>query len=100
MPPYLINPLTLQETAGLQMLTVILRQSEDKARDLLRLKRVHGIILSYPGQDRFAFQLYENGKGFLMEFPNETTQVCPELIKRLQDLVGKENIRFEKIVIH
>ena len=100
LPPYLINPLTIQETAGLQMLTVIFRQSEDKARDLLRLKRIHGMILSYPGQDRFAFQLYENGKGFLMEFPNETTQVCPELMRRLQELVGKENIRLEKIIIH
>ena len=100
LPPYLINPLNVLESADLQMLTVILRQSEDKTRDLIRLKRIHGMILSYPGQDRFAFQLYENGRGYLMEFPNETTQVCPELMNKLHSLLGRENIRLGKIFIH
>jgi DNA polymerase-3 subunit alpha len=79
------------------MLTVILRSSNDKARDVLRLRRIHGIILSYPGNDRFALQVYERGRFFLLEFPNLACGVCQELLDRLAKLVGAENIRLEKI---
>jgi hypothetical protein len=32
-----------------------------------------------------------------MEFPNFTTGYCSELVVKLQQLVGAENIRIEKI---
>ncbi|MFZ5808307.1 MAG: DNA polymerase III subunit alpha [Chloroflexota bacterium] len=97
---YIVPPVLRSEAQPIQMLTVVFRQSGDQTRDLLKLKRIHGTIISYPGNDRFSFQLYENGIGILMEFPNETTGICPELISRLQLLVGKENIRIQQIIIH
>jgi hypothetical protein len=79
------------------MITVVLRASGDKTRDVLRLRRIHGTIMSYPGNDRFAFQVFERGRGYLVEFPNFTTGMCNELVSKLRMLVGSENVRVEPI---
>jgi DNA polymerase-3 subunit alpha len=79
------------------MITVIFRSTGDKTRDVLRLRRIHGIITSYPGNDRFAFHVFERSRGYLLEFPNFTVGFCPELKSRLVNLIGIENIRIEKI---
>ena len=97
LPPYLVPPASAQEGDAVHMVTVVLRTSGDKTRDLLRMRRLHGIIMSYPGNDRFAFQVYERGRGYLVEFPNFTTGMCPELVTRLRMLVGAENVTVERI---
>ncbi len=97
-PPYLVSPLVVPSRDQVQMITVVLRASSDKTRDVLRLRRIHGTIMSYPGNDRFAFQVYEKGRGYLVEFPNFTTGACPELINRLRLLVGAENVRVEPLM--
>ena len=97
MPPYLVPPPTSQEGEAVHMITIVLRTTGDKTRDVLRLRRMHGIIMSYPGNDRFAFQVYERGHGYLVEFPNFTTGLCPELITRLRMLVGSKNVIVERI---
>ena len=80
------------------MLTVVLRSTGDKTRDVLRLRRIHGIIMSYPGNDRFAFHVFERGRGYLVEFPNFVAGICPEMLNRLNSLLGTENIRVEPIL--
>jgi len=86
--------------SGVRMITVLLRSSGDKARDVLRLRRIHGVMMTYPGMDRFSIHVFENGRGFLLEFPNSTTLVCPELIDRLNQMMGAENIRVEPVTFH
>ncbi len=88
------------DTGQIRMLTVVLRSSDDKTRDVLRLRRIHGIIMTYPGDDRFAVQVYEKGRGYLLEFPNSTTGITQELLDRLHGLVGVENIRVDVITFH
>ncbi len=83
-----------------RMLTVVLRQSGDKLRDTYRLHRVHGMLISYPGLDRFALLVYERERGYQIEFPNLTTGINPELISRLQKMVGVENILVETLKLH
>jgi len=99
-PAYILPPELEKEAKEIKMLTVIFRQGEDKSRDLVRFRRIYGTLVSYPGEDRFCFQVFDNGRGYLIEFPNETTRICPELLQRLQDFVGKENCRVEKLTIH
>jgi hypothetical protein len=81
-----------------KIVTVVLNASGDKARDVLRLRRVHGMASSYPGRDRFAFHVFERNRGYLIEFPNFTTGACQELVDRLRFLVGQENVRVERFV--
>jgi len=80
------------------MITVTLRPSGDADRDIRRIQRLHGKLISYPGRDRFQFQIFENGKGYLIDFPNDTTGACEELLRALRDVVGEANVRVEPIV--
>ncbi len=97
LPPYLLPPAHIPGSGNVQMVTVVLRASGDKTRDALRMRRIHGTVMSYPGEDRFAFLVYEHGHGYILEFPNFTTGVCPDLLAKLQFLVGSDNVRLEQI---
>jgi len=92
-----IPPLPTADGQDVHMITVIMRPRADKVRDNLLLRRVFGLMISCPGNDRFAFHIFENGRGHLLEFPNLTTGMSPELMALLSSLVGLENIRVEPI---
>ena len=81
------------------MVTITLRPSGDKGRDVRKLRRIHGTLVSCPGKDHFSLQIYEAGRFFLLEFPNESTGLTAELMTRLIELAGEENIRVELIHI-
>ena len=60
LPRYLVPPTVVTtEDGSVHMITVLFRTTGDKTRDVLRLRRIHGIITSYPGNDRFAFHVFE-----------------------------------------
>lgn len=82
-----------------RMLTIILRASNDRQRDVRRLKRIHGIVQSYPGRDKCSLMVFEGGRRYLLEFPNETTGICSELMRSLIELVGEGNVTVEPIKI-
>ncbi|MBI4732163.1 MAG: DNA polymerase III subunit alpha [Chloroflexi bacterium] len=95
LPP--IRPPEAEENRPPQMVTVLLRPSGDPERDIRRISRLHGAFISFPGKDRFQFQIFEEGKGHLIDFPNDTTNACPELWSMVKDFVGEENLRVEPI---
>jgi hypothetical protein len=97
--PYILSPAAVYAGEDLHMITVVLRPGNDKVRDNLRLRQAYGILISYPGHDRFALQIFERGRGYRVEFPNFTTGLCPELLARLQGLVGAENVLVEALTI-
>ena len=74
-----------------KQITVRLRSTGDKERDRRRIKSIYGTLISFHGRDRFSFQIFEDGRGVLLDFPGETTRVCPEMLGRLQKLTGEEN---------
>jgi len=80
-----------------QQITVMLRSTGDKERDKRRIKTIFGTLISFHGRDRFSFQIFENGKGHLIDFPNDTTRVCIEVLDRLKKLMGEESWRVEEI---
>jgi DNA polymerase-3 subunit alpha len=80
-----------------QQITMILRSTGDKDRDKRRIKTIYGTLISFHGKDRFSFQIFENGTGHLIDFPNDTTRVCPEMLLRLKKLIGEESWRVEEI---
>jgi hypothetical protein len=80
-----------------QQITVTLRSTGDKEHDKRRIKTIFGTLISFHGRDRFSFQIFENGKGHLIDFPNDTTRVCAEVLDRLKKLIGDESLRVEEI---
>lgn len=83
-----------------RMATIYLRSKGDKARDILAIRRVHGMLISYPGADRFAFYVFEGRSGYLLDFPNDTTELSEELLARLEEMVGTNNFRVEPLTVH
>ncbi|MGD8814864.1 MAG: OB-fold nucleic acid binding domain-containing protein, partial [Anaerolineales bacterium] len=76
-------------------LTIALRATGDKKRDTLRMRRVHGLLNSYPGDDSFSFHVIESSRQYLLEFPSYSTGCCPELLSQLSELLGEDCVRIE-----
>jgi DNA polymerase-3 subunit alpha len=98
--PSLYIPLAQEETDKdhpPQQITVTLRSTGDKEHDKRRIRTIFGTLISFHGRDRFSFQIFENGKGHLIDFPNDTTRVCTEVLDRLKKLIGEETWRVEEI---
>jgi hypothetical protein len=75
-----------------RMITITLRETGDRMRDVRRLRHVHGLLASYPGLDHFAIHVYEGSRSWRLEFPNETTGFGAELEMRLRELLGPDSI--------
>ena len=100
MPPSLYVPLAKEEKDKdhrPQQITLTLRSTGDKDWDKRKIKTLYGTLISFHGRDRFSFQIFENGTGHLIDFPNDTTRVCSEMLERLKKLLGQENWRVEEI---
>ena len=90
-----VGAITLDEDAT-YLITIILKNRGDTMRDKLRLRQIYGTLISYPGKDRFAFQISENDQSHLLEFPNASTRISKNLINQLRDMLGRENVQVEK----
>ena len=99
--PSMYAPLAQTDDSGRgsQQITVLLRPTDDWERNKRRIKILHSTMTSFKGRDRFNFQIFEDGKGHLIDFPNDTTCVCPAMLARLKSLMGKESWRIEEITI-
>ena len=97
--PSLYAPVTQTDdrTQPPQLITVLLRPTDDWERNKRRIKILHSTLTSFKGRDKFSFQIFEDGKGHLIDFPNDTTRVCPEMLTRLKNLMGEESWRIEEI---
>ncbi|MEP6984200.1 MAG: hypothetical protein ABI970_01280, partial [Chloroflexota bacterium] len=67
---------------------IYFQRSEDAEKDRRRLRRLHGILTAYPGKDRFSIVLEDAKQSFKMEFPNDTTAYCDDLVSDLLTIVG------------
>lgn len=81
-----------------QQITITLRSTGDRERDKRRIKTLYGTLISYHGRDKFSFQIFENSKGHLIDFPNDSTRICPELLERLKKLLEEKSWRVEEIM--
>lgn len=78
-------------------LTIRLPRTGDADRDRRRLRRVHNLLVKYPGQDRFVLVVEGAGKTTPLGFPNHTTGYCDDLHRDLIAIVGEENILIESL---
>jgi len=69
----------------------------DKHKDVRRLRRLHDILVSRPGHDRFAFLVRENNFVYEIDFPNATTGLTETLIRKLEGLMGGQNVDIAQI---
>lgn len=73
-------------------LMIYFKRTDEPDKDRRRLTRLHGILTSYPGEDRFTIVVEDRKQAYKMEFPNHTTSDCEELRHDLLSVVGEGNI--------
>jgi DNA polymerase-3 subunit alpha len=93
---YLVAP-GVAGQAPRRMMTISLRASGERQRDVRRMHRILGLLRSSPGIDKFALMIFEDGHRYLMEFPNDSTGLTEALLNQLEGLVGAGNISIETL---
>ncbi len=83
----------------IRKMTVTFNASGNMEQDVRTIRLLQGALLSYNGLDTFAFHIFEEGKGVMIDFPNHTTGICPELIDRLTKLLGPDHYRIDPVEI-
>ena len=96
-PPAIIKESNEQKGERVHIITISIRSTGDKGRDIRRLRRIHGLLRSVPGKDRFSFICYEYGHRYVMDFPNESIGINKAIINRIAAMVGKENLQVEEL---
>ena len=89
------NPSLSQPKPGVEnepQLIVTIHPCGEKSRDLRHIRQLYGLLVSHPGNHHFAFAVSEGGENYMIEFPNDTTDISDEVLQDLDRYVGAENI--------
>jgi DNA polymerase-3 subunit alpha len=87
-------PLTASEgRPRARSLQVTIERSSDGRADARRVGDVHRLLRSFSGSDHFTFYVTGGGNGSVeLDFPNDTTLICDELLARLRNLLGPQAV--------
>ena len=81
-----------QDSRPPRSITVLLDASGDHAKDERKLKRIYNALQKYPGVDRFVIVVQRAAKRTPLSFPEQTTQICQDLLDELKGIVGGEAV--------
>ncbi|MEA3334573.1 MAG: DNA polymerase III subunit alpha [Chloroflexota bacterium] len=90
LPP---EPVQVREPVEIR---VTIQRSHVAERDKRLLTWVYEQLKERPGPDRFSVVLRKNGEVLLMEFPNNSTTVTPELEDRIANRLGMSNVEIRE----
>jgi DNA polymerase-3 subunit alpha len=78
-----------------QRLVIHLSQTSDAAGDTARLHQLVNTLRDFPGRDEVALSVVSGEKIINLKLSNIYTSYCPELHRRLVELVGEEGLKVE-----
>ncbi|MFC1919398.1 DNA polymerase III subunit alpha [Chloroflexota bacterium] len=78
---------------GKRLLVIRVFQTEDKDTDLASFYRLIDLLKDHPGRDKVRLEINENGKTTHVDMTRVTTDCCPELVRSLTSLMGRESIQ-------
>lgn len=87
---YIPLPEQVSVTDPISQITITLQPTGSTEIDKRRIKTIYGTLISFHGRDRFSFQIFENGRGHLIDFPKDTTRICEELFTRLNKILDSD----------
>jgi DNA polymerase-3 subunit alpha len=74
-------------------LRIKIERSDDPELDQRRMQHIHGVLISFPGNDRFSFVVSDQNGNVEIDFSNDTTHYCPDLEAKLFPIVGQEAVQ-------
>jgi ribonuclease HI len=78
-------------------LTIKLRQNTYENNDITTIYKIIKVLRDFPGQDAVSLALDSEEKVFSLDLSNIKVNYCPDLRKRLVEMVGKKRIKIESI---
>lgn len=61
-----------------------------------KLRQIHSLLTEREGQDHFIIRVVGGADGAVeLEFPNQTTGYCPELVEALEEILGEKTVQLE-----
>ncbi|MBI2165621.1 MAG: DNA polymerase III subunit alpha [Chloroflexi bacterium] len=72
-------------------LLITIRESDSPHEDEQRLREAVKILLEYPGTSQVTLRLLSNGRRYKV-LPANTVGLCPELLRKLGELLGEEAV--------
>ncbi len=75
-----------------RLLTLTIARTGDSTADRRKLRRLHGFVTQYPGQDRFRFILLGEGRRACLEFPNDPISINDDILSFATNMLGAENV--------
>ncbi|MFC1913730.1 DNA polymerase III subunit alpha [Chloroflexota bacterium] len=82
--------------AETQRLVIRLIQTEDREADVARLHQLIATLQDFPGRDKVKLSIANDDKVTNLNFASISTDYCPELHRRLVDLLGTNEFSLEK----
>ncbi len=79
------------------LLIINLQQTDDAEGDVARLGKVVSILKSYVGRDEVRLNVINGSGSIPLKMPGLQTGYCPELQRRLLELVGEAELKVENI---
>ncbi len=74
-------------------LGIRLQETEEPSQDEQRLRDLMSVLLEYRGEDLVNLEIATNGRVVRLETPLVSVDCCPELLGKLEAMVGQENVR-------
>ena len=73
-----------------RQIAVVLLATDDGEKDSRKLTRIHNALMAYPGVDRFQIIIQRGETPVTLDFPSQTTDICPALRRDLLAIVDAE----------
>jgi hypothetical protein len=76
-------------------LKIDIHQTTDEQGDIARLSKIISVLKDYPGRDEVRLNVINGGAPIPLRMPSIQTGYCPELKKRLTEIVGESGLKVE-----
>ncbi len=93
LPPVAVE--TKKAPSETHWLVISLEQTGDKSGDIANLHKVVAILRDFPGNDEVSLMIDNDKKLFKLKLPGVRIDYCPELHRRLAELIGEDRVKLE-----
>jgi DNA polymerase-3 subunit alpha len=78
-----------------QKLVIRMKQTNDKAGDVANLHKINNILRDFPGYDEVNLMIDNEKKVFNLRLSGMRVDYCPELHRRLVEIIGEDGVGLE-----
>jgi len=82
---------SVREREARYSITISIKQSDNKEKDIAQLEKVISLLKSYPGTDHVELLIISNRKSFSLQSPGVSYD--EQLVRELEAIIGKDSLK-------